>query len=222
MGLKRRGSADHSVSSTMSADACLSGKKELGRDFVPTSILLSSRQPSDLSLDSKKSVRFEEEPRYLPRAAVNRKSAAICWYGPNDYIQFKESFKEDCKKFHNSSSPVDCTYRRVVTCAFTSCTQVQSEIEHDSAVESSLCEADQRDLYKVAKKSVHSLGLEKMAIQALFEDKKGRRAHMVSTIMKIQNRPSSIKEERIRRAMQAASRPSRIFAWEMAKAHMGA
>ena len=207
LAVKRTKSSD-SFGSTISTDNLKDAAKCI---TVPTSILLAN----DQRIIAKKSVRFSKQIVVLPKAAANRKRSTECWYSTEEYQSFKKTFKEDCKALARSSQASDCTFRRVLSSVHTSCSLHKHEI--DASIGSQLCRADQMDLIKSLRKSIPHLGLEKLSIRSLHEDKIARRACATQAIMELQDQNQC--PETIRRALESISRTSRLFALETARAH---
>mmetsp|Transcript_1639 Transcript_1639/g.2350 ORF Transcript_1639/g.2350 Transcript_1639/m.2350 type:complete len:241 (+) Transcript_1639:106-828(+) len=204
---------DESQSSSLCVSVTSTKSKSIRRS--------SSRCIPDPSISGRETrVRFDEKRNEKHMSAANSKCRESCWLAQEELYSLKREVALLNKKLARSNSSTECNYRRVVTCVFNVCCSVGLEI--DTSNGSLICPADQADLKKCIDKSVARLGLDRITLQVIQEFARSRRALMLIKIEDFQAMASTLSKESkadlIQVAVQALSRPSRLFAREVGRA----
>ncbi|KAL7562135.1 hypothetical protein ACA910_010334 [Epithemia clementina (nom. ined.)] len=171
-----------------------------------------------------KRVRFDEHKnKYYKGGAAKDRHVRECWYKSEDYRQFKDSANEVVLLLAQSESVSDNSYRRVLSTVFMACCKIDTNLDSYRHLKVSLLrEKDRLDLEKSVSNSNTRFGLEHWTVDILSEDRRLRRRQLVTRVYEIQretkNLPSQFQAALIRRNIESITRPSRLFALEMAQA----
>ena len=108
------------------------------------------------------------------------------------------------------------SYHRVVLGAYDACCRMQTETDA-----SPLTEIERKHFNKWMEVSISRIGLERICIREMAQDKYARRAHVVDAVLEVQeNLVPGVKDgdELMREAARSVSLASRLFARELAQA----
>ena len=170
--------------------------------------------------NGKKKVQFDESKNKRTKCAANARRVAQCWYSAEEYFSFKTAVKIAAKQVASNPTAADCSYRRVLTCAYSECIYMQKEA--DVCKGSILCQKDALDLARCMGKSSSRFGLESLTIQSIREDRVSRRKAMLTTLIRTQQQckdlPFRFAAETLRQELAPLSLASRLFAAEAARA----
>jgi hypothetical protein len=193
------------MSSTMTVDSLL-------KDDVSNSLPQSS---------SRRRVHFDETNNvYHANTVMDRDEINELWSTGAEMRQFKQQTSILAKEINRAEkvNVAPFSYHRVVLGAYDACCRMTIE---SNASFSPLTEAEMKHFNKWMEVSISRIGLERICIREIAQDKYARRAHVVDAVLEVQENLHPCTrdgDELMRKASQHISRASRLFAFELAKA----
>jgi hypothetical protein len=189
---------------------------------------------------NKKSVRFNQVANKLyTNTQICKEDTAALWYNAAEYRHFKATIKFLAQEINNyeNKSPDPFSYQRIVLRTYEACRTSSSanstnNVNHHDNSSSVLTSMEEQHLKRWLQGSPMRCGLEFVAILDLARGRLARRQNLHQVIMDFQNQmmdvtsseSSSTKphasddDEYLREACEAVSRPSRMFARQLAHA----
>jgi hypothetical protein len=169
-------------------------------------------------------VRFNEDANetYL----TTRKEECIDrWYSAIDYRDFKAYNRYLVRQISkqeqvNRSASI---YNRTLLRTYEACRECTYD---DSLADSALTSTDERQLKRLMQLSTSRVGLERSCVKAIQQDRVCRRQEIVQVVMEIQDEMAQsetlmcldARDQYLRQACEFISRPSRMFARQLAQA----
>ena len=144
------------------------------------------------------------------------------WHTPYDFKKMKEhtnTFAKQAMKQDKARSDDQKSYSNIILRVYDQCCKVESEPQCNV-----LSNEDSRDLVYLVGKANSRTGLERVIVRDLAYDKRYRRNEIVRAVLKIQRQsinPDVINgpvNELMHLACETISRPSRLFARQLAQA----
>lgn len=164
-------------------------------------------------------VDFDETSNiHYTNVQMDREEIKQLWSTGSEMRQFKAQTAFLAKEINRAEKAniAPFSYQRVVLGAYDACCRMQMETDL-----SPLTESERKHFDKWMEVSVSRIGLERVCIREMAKDKYARRAHVVDAVLEVQDSllPGARGgDEIMREAAIAISRPSRLFARELAKA----
>lgn len=164
-------------------------------------------------------VTFDENRNvYHANRQMNREEVRELWSTSAEMKQCKAQTvflaKEIIRAEKDNSAPL--SYHRIVLGAYDACCRVTCENNT-----SPLTEVERQHLNKWMEISTSRIGMERICIREISQDKYARRAHVVDAVLDVQENlacGAQDGDELLRQASQSVSRTSRLFARELAHA----
>ena len=170
--------------------------------------------------DGRRRVNFDDSSNvYHTNTQMDREEVKELWCTGADMKQYKAQTAFLAKEINRAekANVAPFSYTRVVLGAYDACCRIQTE-----ATTSPLSETERKHFDKWMEASISRIGLERICIREMAQDKYARRSHVVDAVMEVQDSlvPGSRDgDELMREAAMAISRASRLFAHELAEAH---
>lgn len=164
-------------------------------------------------------VHFQESANvYHTNTMMDRDEINELWSTGSEMRQFKQQTACLAKEINRAekANVAPFSYHRVVLGAYDACCRVSIE-----SSESPLTETEKKHFTKWMEVSISRIGLERICIREMAQDKYARRAHVVDAVLEVQENllPGAREgDEMMRAASQHISRASRLFAMELAQA----
>jgi hypothetical protein len=144
------------------------------------------------------------------------------WYNGSDYRDFKtynRSLVRHISK-HEQMNRNPSLYQRTLLRTYKACLDCTSDSTLGGSV---LTTTEERQLRRVMQLSTPRLGLERSSIRAIHRDGSYRRQNIVQAVMEIQDEMEQlickdVRAQYLRQACESISRPSCIFARQLAQA----
>mmetsp|Transcript_4243 Transcript_4243/g.8639 ORF Transcript_4243/g.8639 Transcript_4243/m.8639 type:complete len:225 (+) Transcript_4243:126-800(+) len=167
-------------------------------------------------------VQFDDKIVSHRNIQMDREEVRELWCTGADMKQYKAQTAFLAKEINRAekANVAPFSYHRVVLGVYDACCRVQTETTN-----SPLTETERKHFDKWMEVSISRIGLERICIREMAQDKYARRAHVVDAVLEVQDHlVPGIREgdELMREAAVAISRASRIFAQELAKAQAAA
>lgn len=149
---------------------------------------------------------------------MDREEVKALWSTTAEMKQFKAQTAFLAKEINRAekANVAAFSYQRVVLGAYDACCRMQAETDA-----SPLTNTESKHFNKWMEVSISRIGLERICIREMAQDKYARRAHVVDSVLEVQESllPGMRDgDELMREAAQSISRSSRLFARELAKA----
>lgn len=149
---------------------------------------------------------------------MDNEEIKLLWSTSAEMKQFKAQTAYLAKEINRAekSNIAPFSYHRVVLGAYDACCRTPTETNA-----SPLTEAERKHFDKWMEVSISRIGLERMCIREIAQDKYARRAHVTDAVLEVQESilPGTPEgDELMREASQSISRASRLFSRELAKA----
>ena len=197
---------------------------ELSIDSLTSTVTVEARtkDPKKSKRDRRRRVRFDDKIVYHKNVKMDREEVRELWCTSTDMKQYKAQTVFLAREINRAekSNAAPFSYHRVVLGAYDACCRVRTEIDT-----SPLTETERKHLDKWMEVSTSRIGLERICIREMAQDKYARRAHVVDAVLEVQDSlvyGSRDGDELMRSAAMTISRASRLFAQELAKAQAAA
>lgn len=165
-----------------------------------------------------KAVRFDESVNTVhTNTNWHRGECHRTWYTTTELRECKVRYVQMAREIHRSErvNTAKHSYQRVVLAAYDACCRTMYEVVPSAS--SSPLEPDERyNLRRWMTVGVSRLGLERVCIREISMDRSNRRAHVVDAVLDAQDQHAQ--DEVLRQISLRISRPSRLFAHEVARA----
>lgn len=153
---------------------------------------------------------------------MDREEVRDLWCSGADLKQYKTQTAFLAKEINRAekANVAPFSYHRVVLGAYDACCRIQSETDVPP-----LTETDGKHFNKWMEVSISRIGLERICIREVAQDKYARRVHVVDAVLEVQDGLISAcreGDELMREAAMSISRASRLFAHQLAKAQAAA
>jgi hypothetical protein len=188
-------------------------------------------------MSSKKSVRFNQTAsEFYSNTVICKEDCADLWYNAAEYRHFKATIKflaQEINDYENKSAD-PYSYQRIVLRTHEACCRQHSSSCSSSGSCSSvtsssvLTSMEEQHLKRWLQGSPMRCGLEFVAILDLARGRYARRQNLLQVVMDFQNEMDTTssedensngeRAEYLREACEAVSRPSRMFARQLAQA----
>jgi hypothetical protein len=168
---------------------------------------------------SRRRVQFKENLNVFHRnTQMDRQECKELWSTGAEMKQFKAQTAFIAREINRTEkvNAAPFSYQRVVLAAYDACCRMQ--VDTNTSV---LNEIEGQHLHKWLNVATSRIGLERVCIREIAQDKYARRTHVVDAVLDVQCCLESRNhdgDELMRAASQAISRTSRQFARELAKA----
>lgn len=176
-----------------------------------------AKGPGDVPKHTGNVVRFDEiQNTSFRNTQVCEEDIKKQWYSALDFERFKSEtliVGHEILRKESSKFPERFSYQGVLQLTFEMCCQCTSET--DGSV---LSRQQEEDLMGRMRRSSAWVGLERQIVRAIVLDKCSRRRRLISLVSTPTN-VSQMGEAAIRKACMKISRPSRLFARQIAQAH---
>ena len=163
-------------------------------------------------------VKFDEsQNEYHANTQMVKEECQELWYSFSDMKNFKAQTGSMAREIYRAEKVNTATYSysRVVLAAYDACCRVPCE-----TIESPLTKLERKNLHKWMEVGLSRSGLERSCIREIAQDKSNRRSQIVDSVLDIQESLAFREDfdDVLRKATEAISRPSRLFAREVAMA----
>ena len=192
---------------------------ELSIASQTSTFTVDSPTKSKSSSSPRRRVQFDTSMNvYHKNTVMDREAVRDLWSTGAEMKQFKAQTAFLAKEINRAekANVAPFSYQRVVLGAYDACCRMQTEI-----TTSPLTETERKHFNKWMEVSISRIGLERICIREMAQDKYARRAHVVDAVLEVQeNLLPGIRDgdELMREASQSISRASRLFARELAHA----